>query len=105
MLIVVQVYQICLGTPPATFDWECKDSKDKYFCHANITPLQFYEQFVKPVFNMSDKVSPSQIPITRHVVFLNIYNYMYVLNWHVYVYVRLTGTVPSQVHGIASYPP
>ena len=32
----------------------------------------------------SNKVSLS--PVTRHVVFLNIYNYMHVLNWHVYLY-------------------
>ena len=65
--LVVQVYQICsicLGTPPTTFDWEYKDKDDKYVCHENISPLQFYEQFVKPVFNMNDKVSlPYRFPI------------------------------------------
>ena len=58
---------LCLGTPPATFDSGYKDSKDKHFCHTNITPLQFYEQFVKLVFNMSDKVSPSQTVVTNRV--------------------------------------
>ena len=66
-----QICSICLGTPPATFDWEYKDKDDKYVCHDNISPLQFYEQFVKPVFDMADKVSQSTYIITYSHVYID----------------------------------
>jgi aminopeptidase C len=47
---------ICLGSPPKTFTWEYYDKDKAYHKVGPITPLDFYKQLVKPVFNMEDKV-------------------------------------------------
>ena len=46
-----------LGKPVYNFNWEYK-TKDggKFTKHINLTPKDFYEQFVKPEFNISDYV-------------------------------------------------
>jgi len=58
---IYRIVSICLGTPPQTFVWEYYD-KDKAYHRIpentsdGITPLDFYRQIVKPVFNMEDKL-------------------------------------------------
>ena len=59
--------------------WNYRDNRDKkqnyrdrrisIIAQPYITPLQFYEQFMKPVFNMSDKVSSSQNLISIYYMF------------------------------------
>ena len=54
-----QVYRmtsICLGTPPKSFDWEYSDKSKQYCKLSGLTPLQFYNEHVKPVYNPLDKV-------------------------------------------------
>ena len=57
---ILQMYRItsiCLGTPPKVFDWEYFD-KSKTYCElSGVTPLQFYNEHVKPVYNPQDKVT------------------------------------------------
>ena len=45
-----------MGTPPTKFDWEYKAKGSGYQCHRDLTPLSFYENFVKPVFDVESKV-------------------------------------------------
>lgn len=57
---VFQVYRItsvCLGTPPKSFDWEYFDKSKTYCKLSGVTPLQFYDEHVKPVYNPLDKVT------------------------------------------------
>uniref|UniRef100_UPI00398E4AF1 bleomycin hydrolase n=1 Tax=Pristiophorus japonicus TaxID=55135 RepID=UPI00398E4AF1 len=53
---VFRIVNICLGTPPETFTWEFRDKEKKYHKIGPLTPLQFYIEHVKPLFNMQDKV-------------------------------------------------
>lgn len=56
---VYRIVSICLGTPPTTFTWEYYN-KNKVYCSLGpTTPLEFYENVVKPHFNMDDKVGRS----------------------------------------------
>lgn len=45
----------CLGIPPETFVWECYSEK-AYKSHGPLTPMEFYEKLVKPVFDLENKV-------------------------------------------------
>ena len=56
MKVVYRIVSICLGTPPDQFVWEYYDKSKKYHKLGPISPLEFYEAHVKPVFNMEDKV-------------------------------------------------
>lgn len=53
---IYRVINICLGTPPETFTWEFRDKEKNYHKIGPITPLEFYQEHVKPVFNVEDKV-------------------------------------------------
>ena len=48
---------ICLGDVPETFTWEYYDKDKNHHKLGPITPIDFYNNHVKPVFNMLDKVS------------------------------------------------
>lgn len=56
MTEVYRITSICLGTPPKTFEWEYTDKSKKYFQLSGLSPLQFYNEHVKPVYNPLDKV-------------------------------------------------
>lgn len=51
-----RITSICLGSPPETFTWEFYNKDKKYQKIGPITPLEFYRQHIKPIFNMEDKV-------------------------------------------------
>ncbi|XP_068679039.1 bleomycin hydrolase-like [Montipora foliosa] len=53
---VYRITSICLGSPPQSFDWEYFDKSKAYCKLSAVTPLQFYNQHVKPVYNPLDKV-------------------------------------------------
>lgn len=56
LLQVFRVVSICLGCPPETVCWEYRD-KDKNFHRLGpLTPLEFYREHVKPLYNVEDKV-------------------------------------------------
>ncbi|XP_049537214.1 bleomycin hydrolase isoform X3 [Anopheles darlingi] len=53
---IYNVVGICLGIPPEKFTWECYDKSKKYLTIGPIRPIDFYEKYVKPYFNVDDKV-------------------------------------------------
>ncbi|KAB1253946.1 Bleomycin hydrolase [Camelus dromedarius] len=53
---IFRVVCICLGSPPETFTWQYRDKDKNYQKMGPLTPLQFYREHVKPLFNMEDKI-------------------------------------------------
>jgi len=53
---VFRIISICLGTPRDTFTYEYYDKSKAYHKIGPITPQQFYHDYVKPVYNIEDKV-------------------------------------------------
>ena len=47
---------ICVGVPPSTFTWEFYDKSKNPKRVGPITPMEFYEQHVKPHFDLDSKV-------------------------------------------------
>lgn len=43
---VYRILALCLGVPPASFEWSCYDSKDNLLSTKTYTPLEFYQEFV-----------------------------------------------------------
>ena len=56
MEVVYRVVGICLGVPPATFEWEYYDKNKKVQRVGPIEPRQFYVEHVKPLFDVDSKV-------------------------------------------------
>ncbi|XP_065217746.1 bleomycin hydrolase [Planococcus citri] len=56
MVIIFRIVGICIGIPNSTFTWEYLDKSKQYQSKGPITPLDFYKEYVKPVFNVDDKV-------------------------------------------------
>ena len=54
---IYRIVAVCLSIPPETFTWEYYDKSKNYHKVGPITPLAFYEEHVKPLFNVEDKVS------------------------------------------------
>ncbi|KAF5271996.1 hypothetical protein FQR65_LT04977 [Abscondita terminalis] len=57
MNVLFRIIGICLGIPDESFTWSYYDKNKVYNNVGPITPLEFYEKYVKPVFNVDDKVS------------------------------------------------
>lgn len=53
---IYRVVGICLGIPNETFTWNYYDKNKAYHTIGPITPKEFYESHVKPIFNVDDKV-------------------------------------------------
>lgn len=53
---IYNVVGICLGIPSEEFNWEYYDKTKAFHSTGPITPISFYEDFVKPHFNVDDKV-------------------------------------------------
>lgn len=56
MAEIYKIVGICLGIPPETFKWDYYDKSKAYKSVGPIKPLEFYEEYVKPYFNVEDKV-------------------------------------------------
>jgi len=56
MKTIFRIVSICLGSPPKQFTWEYYDKSKKYQKVENISPLDFYENLVKPNFDINSKV-------------------------------------------------
>ncbi|XP_033123522.1 bleomycin hydrolase-like isoform X1 [Anneissia japonica] len=56
MQVVHRIVSICLGTPPTSFTWDYYDKNKVYKKIGPITPKDFYEQHVKPFYDVNDKV-------------------------------------------------
>ena len=57
---VYRILSICLGIPPQSFDFEYRDKDDRFFKMNNITPVEFFEKYVK--INLDDYVSVINAP-------------------------------------------
>ena len=53
---IYQIVGICLGIPPETFSWQYVDKSKQQVTVSNISPLEFYNNYVKQVWNVQDKV-------------------------------------------------
>lgn len=56
METIFRIVGICLGVPNESFIFEYYDKNKKYHTTGIKTPLEFYEEFVKPCYNVDDKV-------------------------------------------------
>lgn len=56
MEVIYRIVGICLGIPTETFTWSYYDKNKAYHKIGPISPKEFYEQYVKPLFNVDDKV-------------------------------------------------
>ncbi|XKL64742.1 hypothetical protein PGB90_004828 [Kerria lacca] len=56
MVIIYRVVGICIGIPSTNFTWEYLDKSKQYHTVGPLTPLEFYEKHVKPIYNLDDKV-------------------------------------------------
>ncbi|XP_048751935.2 bleomycin hydrolase-like [Ostrea edulis] len=78
-LMLQQIYSIlsiCLGTPPKTFTWEYYDKDKKYQKIGPISPVEFYQSKIKPLYNMKDKVCIVNDPRAK-----NPYNKLYTVEY------------------------
>lgn len=64
---IYRVVGICLGIPDEKFTWEYYDKSKAYQSVGPIRPLDFYEKYVKPVFNVDDKVCITTDPRASNV--------------------------------------
>lgn len=56
MTVIYRIVGICLGIPSESFTWEYYDKAKNYNCIGPITPVEFYEKYVKPSYDVNDKV-------------------------------------------------
>lgn len=56
MTNVYRIVGICLGIPNDTFTWSYYDKNKAFHSVGPITPKDFYEEHIKPLFNVDDKV-------------------------------------------------
>lgn len=56
MTNVYRIVGICLGIPNDTFTWSYYDKNKAFHSVGPLSPLEFYEDHVKPLFNVDDKV-------------------------------------------------
>lgn len=56
MTVIYKIIGICLGVPSETITWTYYDKLKNYNSVGPITPLNFYEIYVKPYYNVDDKV-------------------------------------------------
>ncbi|XP_026819397.1 bleomycin hydrolase-like [Rhopalosiphum maidis] len=57
MSIVFRIVGVCLGIPKQTFKWYYRTSANEPLLYSDITPLEFYNTMVEPIFHLEDKVS------------------------------------------------
>lgn len=53
---IYNVVGIMLGIPDETFKWEYYDKNKSYQSIGPVTPVEFYQKYVKPYYNVEDKV-------------------------------------------------
>ncbi|XP_063992180.1 bleomycin hydrolase isoform X1 [Diachasmimorpha longicaudata] len=56
MVTVFRIIGICLGVPSETITWEYYDKSKVYNCIGPLKPVDFYTKYVKPYFNVDNKV-------------------------------------------------
>lgn len=73
---VFRIVSTCLGSPPESFCWEFRDKEKNYHKYGPVTPVQFYNEHVKPYFNMEDKICLVNDPRPQ-----NPYNRLYTVEY------------------------
>ncbi|KAI5268624.1 bleomycin hydrolase [Manis pentadactyla] len=73
---IFRVVSVCMGNPPETFTWEYRDKDKNYQKIGPITPLEFYREHVKPLFNVEDKICLVNDPRPQHK-----YNKLYTVEY------------------------
>ncbi|KAI6074372.1 Bleomycin hydrolase [Aix galericulata] len=73
---VFRIVSTCLGNPPETFCWEFRDKEKNYHKYGPVTPVEFYNEHVKPYFNMEDKICLVNDPRPQ-----NPYNKLYTVEY------------------------
>ncbi|CAF3395327.1 unnamed protein product [Rotaria sp. Silwood1] len=61
-----RIITTCLGSPPEQITFEYYDSSKQYQKIGPISPIEFYRQIVKPVFNVDNKVCLVHDPRVSH---------------------------------------
>ncbi|CAG9791283.1 unnamed protein product [Diatraea saccharalis] len=56
LAIIYKIVATCLGTPPDKFNFEYYNKEKSYCSFGETSPQEFYTNFVKPLFNVDDKV-------------------------------------------------
>jgi len=56
MAEIYRIVGICLGVPPTTFTWEYTDKAKQVQSVGPLSPLEFYNTWVRPVWNIEDKI-------------------------------------------------
>lgn len=54
---IFRIIGICLGIPDQKFTWCYYDKNKAYHSIGPITPKEFYEEYVRPLFNVDHKVT------------------------------------------------
>ncbi|XP_059048200.1 bleomycin hydrolase isoform X2 [Achroia grisella] len=54
--VIYNIVATCLGTPPEKFTFEFYNKEKAYNNLGPLTPLEFYDKHVRPLFNVDDKV-------------------------------------------------
>ena len=72
METIYRIVGICLGIPLRSFTWEYYDKSKQYCIQENMSPLDFYDKLVKPLYNVEDKVitlddKNSLYPMIHHI--------------------------------------
>ena len=52
-----RIIGICLGVPPTEFSWEYYDKSKEHHKVGPISPLDFYNDYVKKLFDVDEKVT------------------------------------------------
>lgn len=56
MEVIYRIVGICMGIPPATFEWHYYDKSKQFHTIGPVSPQEFYEKHVKPIFDVTEKV-------------------------------------------------
>eukprot|EP01129_Flabellula_baltica_P015567 TRINITY_DN7981_c0_g1_i1.p1 TRINITY_DN7981_c0_g1~~TRINITY_DN7981_c0_g1_i1.p1 ORF type:complete len:459 (-),score=103.39 TRINITY_DN7981_c0_g1_i1:11-1357(-) len=64
MNVIFRILCIFLGTPPKQFNWSYRNKDKEFLAYNDYTPLRFYEELVKPVFDVNDMVCLINAPTT-----------------------------------------
>ncbi|XP_049879120.1 bleomycin hydrolase [Pectinophora gossypiella] len=54
--VIYNIVATCLGTPPEKFTFEFYNKEKAYQCMGPLSPQEFYNKHVRPLFNVDDKV-------------------------------------------------
>lgn len=71
---IYKILTICLGTPPEKFDWQIRDKDKKFHRFENLTPKQFYKDYVG--LNLDDYVCLINCPMSDKT-----YNEVYTVDY------------------------